>query len=462
MPRSVWVIAVAVDELYFLAAGRRLAWGFVDQPPLTPLLARAADLLPGPINPTILRIGPAFSAAGVVALTAAMAQRFGATNRATITAAAFAGVGGFFLAVGHLLSTATFEVLIVAAIMVVVISLIDGADARWWLVVGTLFGVGMLNKNTIAGIAVGLLIGLVTTPQRTVLKTHWFWVGGVISLAIALPNLIWQAANGWPQFEMAATLAKKSDGPIDYLLIQVAVLSVFLVIPAVAGSRWLWSDPFGSRWRALVIAFASLFVVFLLTGGKGYYVAALYLPLLAAGAIVLEQTKRRTRNMVIGLVAIGAVVGLPLALPLLPPQHVEPFNEINGELGETYAWDQFVDQVGTVYLELDTNAQATAAIFTSNYGQAGAIEILASDRLPQPVSGHNSYSDWGAGQRHGAIIGVGYRPTAIVGICPEIETAAVITNAAELPNDELGTEVWVCSEPSAQLASIWDDLRHLD
>jgi 4-amino-4-deoxy-L-arabinose transferase-like glycosyltransferase len=477
IPRAVWVIAGVVvvallamsafygfhrDELYFIAAARRLAFGYVDQPPFTPFVARAMDLLPGEVNPTVLRILPAFSAGGVIVVTAMIARRFGGSSRSMSLAAFFAAGAGFFLAVGHLLSTTTFDVLAWALVILLIAGIVDGADPRWWGVVGAVIGIAMLNKNIIVALVVALLVGLLVTPQRRILVGIWPWIGVAVAFLIAAPNLVWQALNEWPQLEMASSLAESADSAADYLLIQLAILSIFLFIPAVMGFVWLARDPRGSKWRLFPIAFVLLFALFLVVGGQGYYVAPLYLPLLAAGAVSLEHRTSRVRTTVVALAVVGAVVGIPLALPVAPPSMVEPFNEVNGELGETYGWDQLVDQVADVFAALPEEDQLTAAIFTGNYGQAGAIEILGADRLPQPVSGHNNYWHWGPTSSDGPIVGVGFVPQAIRRICPTIEVRTTITNSADLPNDEYGTEIWICTEPTEPLASIWKELRHYD
>src|SRR4051794_41512663 len=56
------------DELYFLRAGRELALGYVDQPPLTPLVARAMDTL-APGSLVALRLPSALVAGPGVVLT---------------------------------------------------------------------------------------------------------------------------------------------------------------------------------------------------------------------------------------------------------------------------------------------------------------------------------------------------------------------------------------------------------
>ena len=159
---------------------------------------------------------------------------------------------------------------------------------------------------------------------------------------------------------------------------------------------------------------------------------------------------------------LGLLIGLFLALPVVPPASVGAFNEVNGGLGETYGWPELVDQVEAVYLAVPQAQRAEAVIFTSNYGQAGAIEILGEGRLPRPISGHNSYWSWGTSESTGPIIGVGWVDEPLRSICPQVDRVGVITNTAGLENDEYGTSIWLCTEPTVPLANIWDDVRHFD
>ena len=476
VPAGAWAVAVVVvlsllvlaprygfhrDELYFIAAGRRLAWGYPDQPPLTPLIARLADGLPGDITPLAVRLIPALAVGTLALIAASLADRFGGSKGAAVLAAAATAGAGIFLAAGHLLATATIEALLACLVIAVVARLIEGASPRWWLLVGVLTGLGLLNKHTMAAIVGALVIGILVSPARRILLNPWPWVGGGIALVMWLPNLLWQASNGWPQLEMARVLSDRSDGPAAYLAFQFVGLSLLLAIPAVAGFRRLWRLDQG-RWRAFPVAFVVLLVTFLVVGGKFYYVAPLYVPLLAAGAVWASELAARPRRLLIG--ASGAAIlafGL-VALPVVPVTSVQPLNEVNGELGETVGWPELVAEVEAAVALLDPQQRTAAVIFTANYGQAGALEVLGGPSLPEVSSGHNGYGDWGPPSGTGPIIGVGPVSGELALVCPDVEQVGTVDNGYGVANMEQGAPILLCADPVAGLDTVWAEVLHLD
>ena len=98
------------DELYFIAIGQQPAWGYVDQPPMVPLLAAAMDRL-GDGSLTLLRLPSALALGCVVILAAQIAREFGGDGRAQILAAGATAASAFPIAVGHLVSTSTYDLL---------------------------------------------------------------------------------------------------------------------------------------------------------------------------------------------------------------------------------------------------------------------------------------------------------------------------------------------------------------
>src|SRR3954451_7306737 len=73
------------DELYFIACGRHLAWGYVDQPPFTPAVGRFATAVFG-TSLIGLRLVSALANAGIVALAAAIARELGGKRSAQVVA----------------------------------------------------------------------------------------------------------------------------------------------------------------------------------------------------------------------------------------------------------------------------------------------------------------------------------------------------------------------------------------
>ncbi len=119
------------DELYFIAIGQHPQWGYVDQPALVPLLAAAMDRLGGG-SLTVLRLPSALAAGAVVWLTARMARELGGSTRAQLLAAAAAAASSFPIAVGHLVSTSSYDLLWWTLLSwLLILALREGATSGW-------------------------------------------------------------------------------------------------------------------------------------------------------------------------------------------------------------------------------------------------------------------------------------------------------------------------------------------
>jgi 4-amino-4-deoxy-L-arabinose transferase-like glycosyltransferase len=466
------------DELYFLVAGQHPAWGYVDQPPITPMLARLADTI-APGSLFVLRLVPALTLFLTVVVTALLARELGAGRRGQIGAAVVVAFSPGFLLAGHLLSTATLDVLVWAVTTLLVLRIVRTKEAHWWLAVGAVLGVGLENKWTPGILVIGLLVGLLATPQRKILASGWFVLGVAIALALWAPNLLWQASHDWPQIDMVRGLQQGNSDLsglvtwLPYQLLIVGPLATPFVIAAFVGFlRGSGLEPY----RFLAIAYVVLAVVLAVAvPDKQYYLAGLYPALIGAGGPAFERwldghAHRASLVWVPAILTLLTLVLLPGALPIVPVSDLQSsgFSGLNGELGEQVGWPSLTAAVARVWRALPPEERAHAVIFTSNYGEAGAIERFGSALgLPLPYSGHNSYWWWRrppASTTTWILVGTDpccsgtyYRP-----FFASLTMAATITNPWGVENDEEGLQVWVARKPKMPVAQMWPRLRHYD
>jgi hypothetical protein len=450
------------DELYFLRAGHELAFGYVDQPPLTPALAAAMDaLFPGSL--VGLRLPSALAAAAVVVLTGLLAREFGGARSAQLLAAACMAVSAILLAVGHLLSTTTFDLLGWTALSWLLVRAVrDGGPV--WLAAGAVAGVALENKLSPAFLLAALLLGLLATGPRRVFRSPWPWAGGAVALALWAPNLVWQAVNGWPQLDLAEAIAAGSSGTSEpwYLFVpyQLVLISPVLMPVWMVGWWRLARDPALRTWRAFAVAYAVLAVFFLVTGGKPYYLTGLYPVLLAAGAEpVLAWARRRTWLLAAAL-AVSLAINSVLMLPLVPVDRLAdtPIVDVNYDAGETVGWPRFAATVDRASRDL---LDTPFVVLTQNYGEAGAIDRFAPDLGPA-YSGHNSYWTWGPPPEDvTTAVVVGMSESELRRWFGTVRRTATINDGVELDNDEQGVQVWVASHRLMPWSQIWPQLRRL-
>ncbi|MEV1171372.1 glycosyltransferase family 39 protein [Nonomuraea sp. NPDC049784] len=445
------------DELYFRMLGHSPAWGYFDQPPLTPLLARLSTELFGD---TIvgLRVVPALCAGLLILIGAAITRELGGPRKAQTLAAAGLGTGMFPLVAGHTLLTQSADFVFWTACILFVLRALLRGDGRWWVAAGAIAGAATFNKYLIVllitGLAAGLLItvGLVVKGPRAVFSDRWFWSGALLAAVIASPNLLYQAANGWPQLTMAATLSEPVNR-IMFVPMLVALLSMGAFAIAVVG--WLWLR---GRQETRPLAIAALVTILLgwASGGRADYVAGSLIFAFVAGCVPaaawMESRVARRRVVWWGLLGTS-VIGIVVALPLLSLSALGSSpNEVSRE---SVGWPRFVAQVAGVYRALPSGT----IVLTSNYGEAGALDRF-TPAIPV-YSGHNEL--WYQGpppETAQTVVAVGLPPERLRLRFARCESAGVIDHGTGVANEEQGLPITVCSGPRTSWMTAWPDFQH--
>jgi 4-amino-4-deoxy-L-arabinose transferase-like glycosyltransferase len=389
-----------------------------------------------------------------------------------------------FLAQGSYYSMNSFDLVFWALAALLVAKLARTGDARLWLPLGAVLGLGLLNKIGVLVFGVGLAAAVLLTSLRRHLLRRQLWLGALLAAVIFAPYVAWQARHDWATLEFIRNAAERKIAaltPWQFFTAQIPEIHPLNVLVWLPGLAWLLFDREGRRFRALGVIYVVALAVFALQRSKPYYLGPAYPMLLAAGAVALERwtTARVTwlRPALTGALAVTGALIAPLAVPVLPVETLIAYQRALGEAPSTqenqrlgplsqffadrFGWREMTAAVASAYAALPAEERAAALIVTSNYGEAGALAYHGrAYGLPRAVSQHNSFYLWGPGAGEPRVfIVVGASSEDLRESFDSVTVGARFESRYAMPY-ETREPIHVCRGLKLPLAEAWRRGRH--
>jgi Dolichyl-phosphate-mannose-protein mannosyltransferase len=481
------------DELYFIVCGRHLAWGYVDQPPIIPLVSRISELLFGLQSLALFRTFASLAGAAEVAMTGVLAWRMGASRWAQALAMTGILLAPMVVGVDETFSTSTFEPVFWMTVVLATMELARLASggirsgravAMWWTLLGVAAGLGFENKWNEVFFLTCLLGALLMTSQRKLLVSKWFPIGLALLVVLVLPNLLWEMHHHWATLELLHNDQINGKnvhlGPVAFVLDQMVNFG-FLMAPLwVGGILWLLFSRAARAFRFLGVTYVLYLPLMMILHAKDYYLAAIYPLYFAAGAAAWDVLIRKAwlrrglTPVYVAMNVLGFAILLPVILPVLPPakilayqqrMHLQPTKRESAEtapLPQYFAdmldWREKADLLAAAWYSLPEAERAQAVIYTENYGDASAVDVYRPD-VPGAISGHQNYFFWGPRTYTGSVMIVfGYSRETLESEFDSVEEYAQDTNPYLEPYER--GPVFICRGPHENLQAVWPKLKN--
>lgn len=473
-----------VDELYYLACSERLAWGYVDQPPLIAGVTRLMRELLGSSLPAI-RLLPNLAGAAKVLLAALIARELGGGRFAQFFAALTVAAAPGFMAIDNWLSMNAYEPLFWMGAVLILLRLRRTGNQRLWVVLGALAGLGVLNKHSMLPFGFALIGGILLTAERNLLRGRWPWIALAAAILVAAPNIWWNIEHGFPFLELQANIRESGRNvafnPFNFFKEEALAMHPLSLPVWLAGLWFFFRNPSGKPFRMLGYAwlFTAALIVFL--NSRIYYLFPAFPLLFSAGAVQLEPwlTLPGRTWLRAGWAVLIAAVGLgiaPTVVPLLEPEnylsyskaiHLEQPRIENRRLGrlpqlfaDQFGWPELAAETARAFHSLPEDMKSSTAIFGQNYGQAGAIDLFGPALgLPKAVGGHQNYWLWGPrGYTGESILVLGGRRSELEKQFTSVEAVGRVEHPYAMPSNHM--EIYHCRGLRQPLKDVWPQLKN--
>nr|WP_221471612.1 glycosyltransferase family 39 protein [Amycolatopsis umgeniensis] len=455
------------DELYFLAAGRHLDWGYADQPPLLPLLARLMDTF-GADSPFVLRIPAMLAMVAGVVLTALIARELGGGRKAQVIAAVTFAVSVQMLGGGHYLATSTIDPFLWTLLSWLLVRWVRTRADGLLLWSGVVTGFALNTKFLIGAFWAVALVAAVAFGPRDLLRRPALWLGALIAAAMIAPTLVWQAANGWPQLTMGVAISEEVSagwgGRVTFVptLVMTAGVPVGMVLVCYGLWRLLRSERL-RPYRFLGWTALGVLALFLAANGRYYYAAGMFAPLFAAAAVEIEagQASKYWRWIATWPVyVLAAVIAIPQTLPVLPRSSVASTPAWARPLlaDEEIGWREITESVAQAYRAVPD--PSGTGIIAAKYWQASAIDHYGPELgLPSPSSPNRGYATLPRPPESARdILFVGNDASVLVPYFTRVREIGALDNRAGVPNSSQGMKIWLATGRNGTWDEVWPRL----
>ena len=460
------------DELQTLDDARHLDWGFVAYPPITPLIGRLELVLFG-TSLIGFRFFAAVAVSAVMVLAGLIAKELGGGRREQVLAAVATCVAPVALAQGAVFQYVSFDYLWGVLATYFLVKLCKSGDARWWIAIGIVLGLGMETRYTAGFWTLGMVAAVLLSDARKYLASKWLWFGVALAVVIFLPNVIWQAKHGWISLDFLKHLHQRDvrQGRNNrFLLGQVLLCVNPATVPLAAMGLWFLSaKEQGKRYATVGWMVLATFLLFWIAKARFYYTAPIYPVLLAAGSVAsgnwMRAAKPFTAKLVNGvrwsaMLLTGALFAV-FVMPIAPLGGAawRVTSKLHDQFREQIGWTDLADTVARVYNSLPQEERARTGILTGNYGEGGALNLYGPSRgLPFAMSGTNSFWYRGYDPREPqTVIAVGLEKEEVEADFSSCTIVAKNTNQFGVENEESRDhpDIYLCRGLKSTWPQFW-------